>query len=118
MSDRRLLILDAYDADVLRRETDGGAWDVLLLGLNESLFRSLAPDLPRADTRVRFLDPALLAPRAHEEVRAFAAGRLYALPDLVVNERPLRRALEDLGTSWWHTEASELGPYRTPLIFQ
>jgi hypothetical protein len=47
MSGRRLLVLDAYDADAVHRAThDGRPCDVLLLGLSREWFRWFAPALP------------------------------------------------------------------------
>lgn len=117
----RLLVLDTYDVDVLQSVTaqHDGRWDVLLLGLSESWFRWWTPQVPSADERLRFVDAGALAPRAHDDVRTFVIETLGRLPEFSIAGRPVWRHLEeDLETSWWYTETSEKGPYRTPLVCQ
>lgn len=120
MSQRRLLVLDAYDVDTLQRVIGRGeSWDVLLLGLNEPWFRWSVAALPSAGPNLRFVDQRLFAPDAHARVRAFVLETTGALPDLEIGGRSLRDILQqELHTNWWYTETSEKGPYRTPLVFQ
>ncbi|MCC7418376.1 MAG: hypothetical protein IT176_14665 [Acidobacteria bacterium] len=120
MNRRRLLVLDGYDVGALRRATeDGDRWDVLLLRGSEAWFRWQAAAAECEGDTVHFLDPKALAPGAHERVRTFVFDAVEPLDARPVGRRSLAAALEgELKTSWWFTETSELGPYRTPLVFQ
>jgi len=114
MSDRELLVIDAYDLAALTRHTQSGAWDVLLLGLSEAWFRWQEPSLPPSDDRRRFVDATPFIDEIHESVASFVLGAIGALPDADVGDQPLWKWLQAKhGTAWWYTETSEKGPYRT-----
>ncbi len=119
MTARRLLVLDSYDASIVRQITgDGRDWDVLLLGIDERWFRRLSPELVPADDRVRYLDLTSVAAQAHEQVREFVLGTVAMLGHQPVDGVPLWQALASAGSSWWYLETTEKGPYRTPLVSQ
>jgi len=120
---RRLLIVDRYDAVELRDVIDGrhpGApWDILLLGLSNAWF--LWAHAPSRDAQVnwRLIDPAPHAAAASERAGQFLVDLVERLPRTDLGAQTLGDLFASPeGSLWWFLEIAEKGPLRGPLVSQ
>jgi hypothetical protein len=117
---RHLIVVDRYDARVLRglkNSGDAPGTDVLLLGLSPEWFAQRDDGRRQPDRGVRFVDCTPLAADAHRDVAAFVVDLVATLPHLPLEGSALDNLLRDRDDNlWWMLEISERSPFRGQLI--